>query len=94
MIRKLLLLASMAVLLSGCYMVPLAFVGPATSGYSTSSILQSGLASSANFIVKKGTGKTISEHAVSVIGENILRQAYFPTEKGTELVIKRKKNFK
>ena len=58
MFRKLLLLASMAVLLSGCYMVPLAFVGPATSGYSTTSILQSGFASTANFIVKNGTGKT------------------------------------
>ena len=94
MFRKLLLLASMAVLLSGCYMVPLAFVGPATSGYSTSSILQSGFASTANFIVKYGTGKTISEHAISVIGENVLKQAYFPTEKDTKLVIKRKKNFK
>ena len=43
MIRRILLLTSMGVLLSGCFMAPLAFVGPAASGFSSASIIQSGI---------------------------------------------------
>ena len=33
MIRRLLEIATLGVLLSGCYMVPMALIGPATSGF-------------------------------------------------------------
>ena len=42
MIRRLLALTALGMLLSGCYMLPMAFIGPATSGFTTASILQSG----------------------------------------------------
>ena len=53
MINRLLLLATLGVLLSGCFMVPMAFVGPAVSGFSTASITQSAVTTGASYIVKK-----------------------------------------
>jgi len=41
MIKRLLVLTTLGVMLSGCFMVPMAFVGPAVSGFSTASIAQS-----------------------------------------------------
>ena len=78
MIKRLLLLTTLCVMLSGCFMAPMALVGPATSGFSTASIIQSGVSSGANFIVKKRTGKTISEHAFDAISKDILQQTYLP----------------
>ena len=43
MIRRLFLLTALSALLSGCFMAPMALVGPAMSGFSTASIIQSGL---------------------------------------------------
>ena len=43
MIRRLLLIATLGVMLSGCFMVPMAFIGPAASGFSTASLIQSGI---------------------------------------------------
>ena len=59
MTRKLLILTTLGLLLSGCYMAPMALLGPATSGFSTASIIQSGVTTTANYMVKKSTGKTI-----------------------------------
>ena len=70
MIKRLLVIAVLGVCLSGCFMAPLAFIGPATSGFSTASILQSGVSAGANYMVKKSTGKTIAEHAISIINTN------------------------
>ena len=81
MIRKLLVIATLGTLLSGCYMVPMALVGPVTSGYSTVSLIQSGVTTGANFMVKKSTGKTIGEHALETISKEIFQQAYLPKEK-------------
>ena len=78
MIRKLLLIAVLGVTVSGCFMVPMAFLGPAASGFSTASIIQSGVTTTANYMVKKSTGKTISEHAVDVINKDIYQQTFFP----------------
>ena len=61
-------------------MAPLALVGPATSGFSTASIVQAGLSSGANYMVKKSTGKTITEHAVDTINNDVLKQTYFPED--------------
>jgi hypothetical protein len=67
MIKKLLVLTTLGVLVSGCFMGPMAFIGPATSGFSTASIAQSGTTSLVNHVYKKNTGKTIVEHALIVL---------------------------
>ena len=78
MIKKLLLIVTLGVTVSGCFMAPLALIGPATSGFSTASIIQAGVSSGANYMVKKSTGKTIGEHAFDTINKQTLRQTYFP----------------
>ena len=59
-------------------MAPLALLGPATSGFSTASIIQSGVTTGANYMVKKSTGKSISEHAYEVLNKDVFKQTYFP----------------
>ena len=78
MIKRLLVIAVLGVTVSGCFMAPLAFVGPATSGWSTASIIQSGVSSGANYVVKQSTGKSITEHAFNAINRDTLQQTYFP----------------
>jgi len=78
MIKKLLVLTTLSVLLSGCFMAPMALIGPATSGFSTASIIQSGLTTGANYMVKRSTGKTIAEHALYAVNHEILKQTYLP----------------
>ena len=93
MIKKLFLIATLGVAVSGCFMAPLAFIGPATSGFSTASIMQSGISAGANYMVKKSTGKTISEHALAAINtKDIYQQSYFPTyETSIEKIFPRSK---
>ena len=74
MIKRLLLVVTLGVMLSGCFMAPLALIGPATSGFSTASLIQAGVSSGANYMVKKGTGKTIGEHAFDAISKETLQQ--------------------
>ena len=74
-------LVATGVLLSGWYMVPLALVGPAASGFSSGSILQAGVTTTANYMIKKSTGKTFGQHAYAMLSEDILKQSYFPKEK-------------
>ena len=78
MIRRLLLIATLGVMLSGCFMVPMAFIGPAAGGFSTASIIQSGITTGANYMVKKSTGKTITEHAMESLKGDIIKQSYAP----------------
>ena len=78
MIRRLLLLTTLGVMLSGCFMAPLALIGPVTSGYSTASLIQAGVSTGANYMVKKSTGKTIGEHAIDVINKDMHRHTYLP----------------
>ena len=78
MFKRLLLIATLGVAVSGCYMVPMALIGPITSGYSTASIIQSGFATGANLVVKKSTGKAISEHVYDSISGDIFKQTYLP----------------
>ena len=59
-------------------MAPLALIGPAASGFSTASIVQSSLTTTASYIVKKSTGKSFSEHAYEMISNDILKQSYLP----------------
>ena len=79
MIKRLLLIATHGVMLNGCFMAPLAFIGPVTSGFTTASLIQAGVSSGANYMVKKSTGKTISEHAIDAINKEVYKQAYLPT---------------
>ena len=80
MLKKLAVTSAMLVMLSGCYMVPMALVGPASTGFSTASIIQSTITTSANYMVKKSTGKTITEHAMEVLSADEMQQTYFPKE--------------
>ena len=86
MIKRLLLVVTLGVMVSGCFMAPLALIGPATSGFSTASIIQASVSSGANYMVKKSTGKTIGEHAVDVISTETLQQTYFPTNNNLLIV--------
>ena len=80
MIKRLCLIVALGVTLSGCFMAPLALIGPATSGFSTASIIQSGVSTGANYMVKKSTGKTIAEHVVVIISrEDVYQQTFVPT---------------
>ena len=79
MIKRLLLIVTLGVTVSGCFMAPLALIGPATSGFSTASLIQSGVTTGANYMVKKSTGKTISEHAIEIINKDVYQQTYLPT---------------
>ena len=90
MIRRLLLICLGCILLTGCYMAPLALIGPATSGFSGASIMQASISTTTNYIVKASTGKSVGEHALGVlnkeivrnsIDEKILQQSYFPEKK-------------
>ena len=81
MLKRLLLIATVGILLSGCFMAPMALIGPATSGFTTASIIQSGVTTSASYLVKKSTGKSIGEHAFEAINKEVLQQTYFPKDK-------------
>ena len=78
MIHRLLLIIAIGMTTSGCFMAPLALIGPATSGFSTASLIQSGVTSGANYVVKQSTGKTITEHVLSEITKDVLQQSYIP----------------
>ena len=51
MLKRLFIITASGVLLSGCFMAPMALLGPATSGFSTASIIQSGVTTGANYMV-------------------------------------------
>tara|TARA_Y100000590_G_scaffold383121_1_gene453539 strand:+ start:1361 stop:1582 length:222 start_codon:yes stop_codon:yes gene_type:complete len=70
-------------------MAPMALIGPAASGFSTASLIQSGVTTGANYMVKNSTGKTITEHAIAAINEDLLKQSYQPTKK---IISQRKSN--
>ena len=80
MIKRLFVLTLLGVMLSGCFMVPMALIGPAASGFTTASLVQSGLTTTANYMVKKSTGNSITEHAMDAIGGDTLKQPYMPQE--------------
>jgi hypothetical protein len=94
MFKKLFIIAALGVTLSGCFMAPLAFVGPATSGFSTASLIQTGITSGANYVVKKGTGKTLAEHAISIISnDNIYQHSLMPSHNNSKEIISPKSRF-
>ena len=94
MIKRLLLLTTLGAMLSGCFMVPLAFVGPAMTGFETASIIQSSITTGASLMVKKTTGKSIAEHAFNAIGGEIVIHSYFPKNNATTLIVPKSKPIK
>ena len=86
MIKRLLLVLVLGVTLSGCFMAPLALIGPMSSGFTTASIVQSGVTSGASYIIKQTSGKSVSEHIMEAINKDVLQQAYTP-KKNTALLI-------
>ena len=87
MIKKLLLISTMGLFVSGCYMVPLAFIGPATSGFTATSVMQAAISTTANHMVKKTTGKSFSEHAFDAINMDDVTLGYFPVNKSNNLIL-------
>jgi hypothetical protein len=88
LIKRLIIIVALGVTLSGCFIIaPIALIGPATSGFSTASLLQAGVSSGANYMVKKSTGKTFGEHAFDAISSDILKQSYMPKNKNKSLVV-------
>ena len=85
--KRILLISVVGLLMSGCYMVPLAFIGPATSGFTVSSIMQTAVTTTANHMVKKTTGKTFSEHAFDAINMDDISLGYFPSNKSNHLIL-------
>ena len=67
-------------------MAPLALIGPMSSGFTTASIIQSGVTSGAGYIIKQTSGKSVSEHVMEAINKDILQQAFVP-KKRTALFI-------
>ena len=88
MIKRLLAIAVLGVSLSGCFMAPLALLGPAASGFSTASLIQSGVSTGANYVVKKSTGKTITEHVMQSLKKDIVKQSYAPKENEPSKILK------
>ena len=86
MIKRLLVIAVLGVSLSGCFMAPLALIGPVTSGFSTASLIQTGVTTGANYMVKKSTGKTIGEHALDTINKDIFQHTYLPKNKVSPII--------
>ena len=85
--KKIILISIAGLLVSGCYMVPFAFIGPATSGFTASSVMQAAVTSSANHILQKTTGKTISEHAFDAIDMDNITLGYFPSNKSNKPIL-------
>ena len=87
MIKRLLVIAVLGVAVSGCFMMaPLALVGPVTSGFSTASLIQSGVTTGANYVVRKSTGKTISEHAMETLKGDVMKQSYAPKNESGKIL--------
>ncbi len=91
MLKRIIILVTLGVTLSGCFMAPMALIGPAASGFSTASIIQSGISSGANYMIKKSTGKSMSEHALDVIKKDVLLQSYFPEKAKVKLILPKTK---
>ena len=85
--KRILLISVVGLLMSGCYMVPLALIGPATSGFTASSIMQAAVTSTANHMVKKTTGKTFSEHVIDSIDMDKISLGYFPSNQSNNLIL-------
>ncbi len=92
MIKKLLLLVILGIAIQGCVVAPIALLGPAASGFSTASLVQTGITTGFNYNIKKKTGKTITEHVLDSVTAETLKQTYLPKSSSKEqnIIIKSK----
>ena len=88
--KKIIIIILLSFPLTSCYMLPMAFIGPASSGFSTASIMQSALTTTTNRVIKSTTGKTISEHVMDSLEDKNFKIGYISEKKITELFPKRK----
>ena len=84
MIKRLLVIATLGIFLSGCFMAPMALIGPATSGFSTASLIQSGVTTGANFMVKKRNAREARNPATNEVV--ILKDRYIPSFKVSKIL--------
>ena len=68
--KKVILIALSVFFLSGCVQIA-ALLGPSVIGAQTGSIYKASLQYGTNYIIKKSTGKSTSEHALGLIQEPI-----------------------
>ena len=94
MFKRIVILITLGVTLSGCFMAPMALIGPAASGFSTASLIQSGITSGANYMVKKSTGKRMTEHALDAVRRDVLLQSYFPENTEVKALLPKAKPLK
>ena len=95
MFRRLFLLTTLGIMLSGCVVVPMAFVGPAVQGFSSASIAQSAVTTGASYMVKKSTGKTIGEHAIdALVSTDDIRHSFYPKKNTTMLILPKSRPIK
>ena len=88
MLKRLLMLATVSVMLSGCvFVAPLALVGPAASGFSSASLVQTAITQTGSYKIKKSTGKSLSEHAYETLKGDVLKQTYAPTKKNKKIFL-------
>ena len=66
--KKTIIILSLLFLLNGCA-ESLALLGPASSGFSGGKVAQSAVSSAVSYGVKKQTGTTPSEHALTYVKE-------------------------
>ena len=92
MIKKLLLLVILGIAVQGCVVAPIALLGPAASGFSTASLVQTGITTGFNYNIKKKTGKSITEHVLDSVTAETLKQTYLPKSSSKEqnIIIKSK----
>ena len=77
--KKILLLLVSFVFLSGCFQ-SIVYLAPAITGASTGKMYQAGLSYGTNMIMEQITGKTTSEHMLSILNskeENLLKKNKF-----------------
>jgi len=86
MIKRLFLIIALGVTVSGCFMAPMALIGPAASGFTTASIVQSGVTTGASYIIKQSTGKSVTEHVFEGINKEVLQQTYLPKVESSLIV--------
>ena len=94
LLKKIIGMCAVATLLSGCFIAPIALIGPASSGFSTASIIQSTISSYANHVVKENTGKTITQHVLDktyTIRKEDLKLGFQATYTQTKLILPKNK---
>ena len=91
-VKRIVTLLTMSIMLSGCFMAPMAFIGPVTSGFSTASLIQSTITTSAGYMVKKSTGKSLTEHVFDSIDIEDLQHGFAPKNIKNKLIHPNNKN--